>query len=73
MYLWYILHYTCCLFSCGARKVAKGGLFPRNTRIVGYARSDLTVQNLKDKCQPFLKASFRELLTVHVACSADDG
>ena len=37
------------------RRVAKGGLFPKNTKIVGYARSDLTIEKLKEKCAPFLK------------------
>ncbi|CAI8031639.1 Glucose-6-phosphate 1-dehydrogenase [Geodia barretti] len=41
-------------------RVAKGGLFPKNTKIVGYARSDLTIEKLKEKCAPFLKATDEE-------------
>ena len=37
------------------RRVAKGGLFPKNTTIIGYARSDLSIEKLKEKCAPFLK------------------
>ena len=43
------------------RRVAKGGLFPKNTKIVGYARSDLTIEKLKEKCTPFLKVLIENL------------
>jgi len=33
----------------------KDDLFPKGTRIVGYARSALTVEQLKERCKPFLK------------------
>jgi glucose-6-phosphate 1-dehydrogenase len=41
-------------------RVAKGGLFPKNTKLVGYARSDLTIEKLKEKCAPYLKATDKE-------------
>ena len=39
--------------SC--RMLFKDGLFPKGTRIVGYARSALAVEQLKERCKPFLK------------------
>jgi len=30
-------------------------LLPKNTRFVGYARSKLTVEDIKEKCTPFMK------------------
>ena len=49
------LHLSPPSLSLRYRRVAKGGLFPKNTKIVGYARSDLTIEKLKEKCAPFLK------------------
>ncbi|XP_072017532.1 glucose-6-phosphate 1-dehydrogenase-like [Amphiura filiformis] len=33
----------------------KDGLLPKNTTIVGYARSVLTITDLRKKCEPFMK------------------
>lgn len=35
--------------------VFKENLFPKGTRIVGYARSKLTVEDIRQKCQPWIK------------------
>lgn len=35
-------------------------LYPPNTKIVGYARSKLTIEQIKEKCKPFLKAKDNE-------------
>lgn len=35
--------------------IYRQGLFPPNTRIVGYARSPLTVEDIRKKAEPFLK------------------
>ena len=56
LYVWGCLHPL--LYH---RKVARGGLFPANTRIVGYARSDLTVAQLQEKSRPFLKVKNSDL------------
>ena len=37
------------------RLIYRQGLFPPNTRIVGYARSPLTVDDIRKKAEPFLK------------------
>ena len=37
--------------------VFKENLFPKGTRIVGYARSKLTVEDIRQKCQPWIKVS----------------
>ena len=46
-----------CLFvrTFFCRTIFKNNRFPSNTKIVGYARSALTIDNLKEKCKPFLK------------------
>ena len=52
------MYYVCLYVKCdydGCRRVTKGGLFPKNTKIVGYARSDLSIEKLKEKCAPYLK------------------
>ncbi|XP_067928211.1 glucose-6-phosphate 1-dehydrogenase-like [Watersipora subatra] len=36
------------------------GLLPENTQFVGYARSKLTVEDLKSKCSPYLKVAESE-------------
>lgn len=33
----------------------KENLVPKNTRFVGYARSKLSVDDIRQKCQPWLK------------------
>ncbi len=33
----------------------ESGLLPKNTRFVGYARSKLTVDDIKAKCKPYMK------------------
>ena len=37
------------------RWLFKDGLMPENTRIVGYARSKLTVDDIRKKAEPFMK------------------
>jgi glucose-6-phosphate 1-dehydrogenase len=33
----------------------KENLLPADTTIIGYARSNLSVQNIREKCSPYLK------------------
>ncbi|CAG7659196.1 unnamed protein product, partial [Allacma fusca] len=33
----------------------RDGLLPANTTFVGYARSKMTVEQLREKCQPYMK------------------
>ena len=40
------------------RALFRDELYPPNTRIVGYARSKLTIDQIKEKCKPFLKVCF---------------
>ena len=40
--------------------VFRGGLFPEGTKIVGYARSALTVDQLKEKCRQYMKVRLQE-------------
>lgn len=42
-------------FVAICRNIFKNSRFPTGTKIVGYARSALTVDNLKEKCKPYLK------------------
>jgi len=37
------------------RQLYKKDLFPANTKIVGYARSALSIAQLKERVKPFLK------------------
>ena len=37
------------------RALFRDELYPPNTRIVGYARSKLTIDQIKEKCKPYLK------------------
>ena len=37
------------------RYLYKDELIPKNTKIIGYARSDLTVDKLRAKVEPFMK------------------
>ena len=39
------------------RYLYKDELIPKNTKIIGYARSDLTVDKLRAKVEPFMKVS----------------
>lgn len=39
------------------RYLYKDDLIPKNTKIIGYARSDLTVDKLRAKIEPFMKVS----------------
>lgn len=39
------------------RYLYKDDLIPKNTKIIGYARSDLTVDKLRAKVEPFMKVS----------------
>ncbi|XP_072102259.1 glucose-6-phosphate 1-dehydrogenase isoform X1 [Mobula birostris] len=39
----------------------RDGLLPEDTHVVGFARSALTMQNLRDQVQPYLKATEGEL------------
>ena len=43
------------------RMLFQGGLFPSGTRIVGYARSTLTIDQLKERCKQYLKVERRWL------------
>lgn len=49
--LWAII----CLFFVICRNIFKNDRFPPETKIVGYARSALTVDALKEKCKPYMK------------------
>lgn len=49
---------ACDVITAQCRTIFKNERFPAGTKIVGYARSALTVDNLKEKCKPFLKVSF---------------
>ena len=40
------------------RWLFKDGLMPENTRIVGYARSKLTVDDIRKKAEPFMKVGY---------------
>ena len=44
-----------CNVSFFFRMLFKNGLFPNGTRIVGYARSTLTIDQLKERCKQYLK------------------
>ena len=35
--------------------IFKEGLLPANTRFVGYARSKITVEQIREKCKPWFK------------------
>ncbi|CAH3195777.1 unnamed protein product, partial [Porites evermanni] len=35
----------------------KDDLIPKGTKIIGYARSDLTVEKLRAKTEPFMKVN----------------
>ena len=39
------------------RYLYRDDLMPKNTKIIGYARSDLTVDKLRAKIEPFMKVS----------------
>lgn len=41
------------------RRLYRDNLFPPGTKIVGYARSSLTIDNIKEKSQQYLKVSAR--------------
>ena len=42
-----------CIFTY--RFIYRQNLFPPNTKIVGYARSSMTVDDLRKKAEPFMK------------------
>ena len=59
------------------RNLYKNDLFPKGTKIVGYARSDLTVAQLKERVMPFLKVphmhtdflvDYQTKVTIWIAC-----
>ena len=50
-----------------SRNIYKTDLLPPNTRFIGYARSDLSVAQLREKVQPFLKVRGSVMLYI------DDG
>ena len=39
----------------------KERLMPKQTRIVGYARSKISVEGIREKCKPWLKVSYFEI------------
>lgn len=45
------------ILSISIRHLYKDELIPKNTQIIGYARSDLTVDKLRAKVEPFMKVS----------------
>ena len=49
--------FICCVHVRVIRNIYKNDRFPAGTKVVGYARSALTVDNLKEKCKPYLKVS----------------
>ena len=48
---------TMCVCYLNCRLLYKQNLFPKNTRIVGYARSAITVPDVRLKAEPFMKVS----------------
>ncbi len=46
---------------CVCRTIFKNDRFPVGTKIVGYARSALTVDNIKEKCKPYLKVRYSNI------------
>jgi len=44
-----------CINVVLCRQLYKKDLFPANTKIVGYARSALSIAQLKERVKPFLK------------------
>ncbi|VDN16852.1 unnamed protein product [Dibothriocephalus latus] len=36
----------------------RDGLLPHKTFIIGYARSDITIENIRSKSEPYMKASY---------------
>ena len=47
-----------------SRHLVRHNLTPKSTLFVGYARSDLTLANLREKVEPYLKASRESLASV---------
>ena len=40
------------------RNIYKSGVLPVGAKFLGYARSDLTVANIREKCKPFIKVLY---------------
>ena len=44
----------------------RDGLLPTNTKFVGYARSKITVQAIRDSCAPWCQVgTYKSVLTLH--------
>lgn len=55
----------CCLWLCSFfRWLFRDGLLPDNTFFVGFARSNLTVEDIKKACLPHLKVVYLRLLAL---------
>ena len=55
VYLYDLIILSKFLFFSVSRYLYKDELMPKCTKIVGYARSDLTVDKLRAKTEPFMK------------------
>ena len=49
------------------RTIYKNNRFPPGTKIVGYARSALTIDNVREKCKQYMKVSGSNWLVVAIA------
>ena len=48
--------------------IFKNNLLPDNTRFVGYARSKLSINDIREKCKPWFKVNFIYFIQRRICC-----